>query len=290
MIMNNYITALFSLTACSSNEELHQWMSAFDMAIKEHREKMQSRKTVRQQLNPDGGEESERIPLGHLAPPWLPDSAVSMCQLCSVQFTVTRRRHHCRACGQIFCSDCSSYLAPLRYKNDKLGRVCQSCYESITDEGSGEDRTPRRGGPRAVKSQKINLPSVLKEVKARDQNAQISGYLLSHATKSRRWKKKWFVVYNLVLYEFEKHEDVTAKCSVALPSYQIDTTSTHQDPLVFCLRHPGTGKLYFKTDTEEHRERWLEVLEKAVKGEIGPQQDQPSFRPSSPLQDNDTSP
>ena len=33
---------------------------------------------------------------------------------------------------QIFCSDCSSYLAPLRYKSDKLGRVCQSCYESIT--------------------------------------------------------------------------------------------------------------------------------------------------------------
>ena len=49
----------------------------------------------------DGGEESESVPLGHLAPPWLPDSAVSMCQLCSVQFTVTRRRHHCRACGQV---------------------------------------------------------------------------------------------------------------------------------------------------------------------------------------------
>ena len=47
------------------------------------------------------GVEEERIPLGHLAPPWLPDSAVSMCQLCSVQFTVTRRRHHCRACGQV---------------------------------------------------------------------------------------------------------------------------------------------------------------------------------------------
>lgn len=154
-------------------------MSAFAVAIREHREKTQSRKSVRQQLNTvspslltksaqtflftphltpfflplqDGGEESESVPLGHLAPPWLPDSAVSMCQLCSVQFTVTRRRHHCRACGQvsktilvllhvvpnfvvflvqIFCKDCSSYLAPLRYKSDKLGRVCQSCYESI---------------------------------------------------------------------------------------------------------------------------------------------------------------
>ena len=47
------------------------------------------------------GIETGSVPLGHLAPPWLPDSSVSMCQLCSVQFTVTRRRHHCRACGMV---------------------------------------------------------------------------------------------------------------------------------------------------------------------------------------------
>ena len=44
---------------------------------------------------------SETANLGSLAPPWLPDSSVSMCQLCSIRFTVTRRRHHCRACGQV---------------------------------------------------------------------------------------------------------------------------------------------------------------------------------------------
>ena len=31
------------------------------------------------------------------------------------------------------------------------------------------------------------------------------------------------------------------------------------DPLVFCLKHPGTGKLYFKTDTEEQRDRYIHV-------------------------------
>lgn len=39
--------------------------------------------------------------LGMFAPPWLPDSSVSMCQLCGIHFTVTRRRHHCRACGMV---------------------------------------------------------------------------------------------------------------------------------------------------------------------------------------------
>ena len=34
-----------------------------------------------------------------------------------------------------------------------------------------------------------------------------------------------------------------------------DLSPQHQDPLVFCLKHPGIGKLYFKTDTEEMRDR-----------------------------------
>jgi len=33
---------------------------------------------------------------------------------------------------QIFCGECSQYLAPLRYKNNKLGRVCQTCYDKIS--------------------------------------------------------------------------------------------------------------------------------------------------------------
>ena len=40
-------------------------------------------------------------PLGQYAPPWLPDSCVSMCMACTASFTMTRRRHHCRACGNV---------------------------------------------------------------------------------------------------------------------------------------------------------------------------------------------
>lgn len=46
-------------------------------------------------------ENTDAAPLGSLAPAWLPDSSVSMCQLCSFNFTMTRRRHHCRACGMV---------------------------------------------------------------------------------------------------------------------------------------------------------------------------------------------
>ena len=39
--------------------------------------------------------------LGCKAPLWIPDARVTMCMLCTCEFTVTWRRHHCRACGRV---------------------------------------------------------------------------------------------------------------------------------------------------------------------------------------------
>ena len=30
------------------------------------------------------------------------------CELCKASFTIFRRKHHCRTCGHVFCSDCRS--------------------------------------------------------------------------------------------------------------------------------------------------------------------------------------
>jgi len=35
------------------------------------------------------------------APVWIQDRRVTMCQSCTAEFTVTFRRHHCRACGKV---------------------------------------------------------------------------------------------------------------------------------------------------------------------------------------------
>lgn len=60
---------------------------------------------------------------------WVPDADVKSCNDCGLKFTVVRRRHHCRACGHVFCRDCSQDKCPLPsfgYKGDQ--RVCDSCY------------------------------------------------------------------------------------------------------------------------------------------------------------------
>lgn len=62
-------------------------------------------------------------------PEWVPDEACGDCTTCKAPFTVIRRKHHCRSCGKIFCSRCSSHSAPLpRYGQMKPVRVCTHCY------------------------------------------------------------------------------------------------------------------------------------------------------------------
>jgi len=69
--------------------------------------------------------------LGEVAPVWVPDRRVTMCQKCAVEFTVLVRRHHCRACGQVVCSTCSANKAPLKYRSWNPARVCDICYDAI---------------------------------------------------------------------------------------------------------------------------------------------------------------
>lgn len=45
---------------------------------------------------------------------WAPDDLVKLCPSCGKEFTLARRRHHCRVCGAITCNTCSKFL---EYKN-----------------------------------------------------------------------------------------------------------------------------------------------------------------------------
>ncbi|XP_033119496.1 lateral signaling target protein 2 homolog [Anneissia japonica] len=62
-------------------------------------------------------------------PSWQPDEQCTHCYSCKGQFTVLRRKHHCRNCGKIFCARCSANSVPLpRYGQRKAVRVCNRCY------------------------------------------------------------------------------------------------------------------------------------------------------------------
>uniref|UniRef100_A0A8C1B1D0 Zinc finger, FYVE domain containing 16 n=1 Tax=Cyprinus carpio carpio TaxID=630221 RepID=A0A8C1B1D0_CYPCA len=68
--------------------------------------------------------------LGSKQPPWVPDSEAPNCMNCEQKFTFTKRRHHCRACGKVYCANCCNRKCRLKYL-DKEARVCVICYVTI---------------------------------------------------------------------------------------------------------------------------------------------------------------
>lgn len=67
-------------------------------------------------------------------PEWLPDSCAKVCMQCNYPFTaLTRGRHHCRLCGQIFCRTCTKgrCLLPVKFRIRDPQRVCNTCYERL---------------------------------------------------------------------------------------------------------------------------------------------------------------
>eukprot|EP01084_Bolivina_argentea_P161902 281777_1 len=61
---------------------------------------------------------------------WLPDDASKGCVGCSKSFSFSRRKHHCRACGRLFCSDCSTKKVELPHMGLKgPQRACEYCYK-----------------------------------------------------------------------------------------------------------------------------------------------------------------
>uniref|UniRef100_A0A8C1PG03 RUN and FYVE domain containing 2 n=1 Tax=Cyprinus carpio TaxID=7962 RepID=A0A8C1PG03_CYPCA len=58
---------------------------------------------------------------------WLKDKDATHCKLCEKEFSISRRKHHCRNCGEIFCNSCSDNELPLP-ASPKPVRVCDTCH------------------------------------------------------------------------------------------------------------------------------------------------------------------
>ncbi|KAM6959381.1 WD repeat and FYVE domain-containing protein 3 [Aplochiton taeniatus] len=71
---------------------------------------------------------------------WVKDELVDSCSGCTVRFSLTERRHHCRNCGQLFCQKCSRFQSEIkRLKISSPVRVCLNCYYNLQHERSTDD-------------------------------------------------------------------------------------------------------------------------------------------------------
>ncbi|XP_050529267.1 FYVE, RhoGEF and PH domain-containing protein 6-like isoform X2 [Daktulosphaira vitifoliae] len=233
------ITRSFTLRARSLSER-EEWVTKLEEAIREHNNKQLSFLNMKFVPKNAG---CEPLKLGHEAPIWIQDCRVTMCQSCAAEFTVTYRRHHCRACGKVVCGSCSENKAPLHYMKFQSARVCDDCFDYLLKEVEDKIVELRQGSNfgnldilnklDAIKSsfKKSGLwntkklvkyvPQRLKEVMANDSGSQMSGWLYRRGRKS--WKRFWFVLKEQVLYTYKASEDVVALNTVPVLGYSVQT-------------------------------------------------------------------
>ncbi|CAH1104036.1 unnamed protein product [Psylliodes chrysocephalus] len=92
--------------------------------------------------------ESDAMFSSDTAPEWADGD---VCHRCRVQFSVLQRKHHCRACGQVFCGQCTSKTSTLpKYGIEKEVRVCDACYDEVTK--------PATASKSSISSSETDLP------------------------------------------------------------------------------------------------------------------------------------
>uniref|UniRef100_A0A3P9BFE4 Zinc finger FYVE domain-containing protein 9 n=1 Tax=Maylandia zebra TaxID=106582 RepID=A0A3P9BFE4_9CICH len=151
--------------------------------------------------------------LGEVAPVWVPDAEAQVCMKCGIKFTFTKRRHHCRACGKVFCALCSSLKFKLTHLDGKEGRVCISCHSALikkrrvwfADEiSSSANLIPLDGLPPILTSTGVKGDYTVEE--------QPSEMLLIQELESGRPKPLVFVLNANLLAMVKLVNDVNRKC------------------------------------------------------------------------------
>ncbi|EFQ25430.1 phosphatidylinositol-4-phosphate 5-Kinase [Colletotrichum graminicola M1.001] len=78
---------------------------------------------------------------------WMADETCKECFICGQPFSAFRRKHHCRTCGCIFDSKCTSIIPASKFGMTGTLRVCKTClkvinqrlYEGSASDDSGDD-------------------------------------------------------------------------------------------------------------------------------------------------------
>lgn len=68
---------------------------------------------------------------------WMADETCKECFLCGAPFTAFRRKHHCRTCGCIFDSRCTSIISGQKFGVQGTLRVCETCLNIISQREEG---------------------------------------------------------------------------------------------------------------------------------------------------------
>ncbi|XP_039625961.1 FYVE, RhoGEF and PH domain-containing protein 4-like isoform X2 [Polypterus senegalus] len=255
----------------SSEQDKLDWIKAFQNVIDIYQQKNETFKLAKEIEQPC---EVSKEELGKRAPRWIRDNEVTMCMKCKELFNaLTRRRHHCRACGYVVCWKCSDYKVKLEYDGNRFNKVCKDCYLIMT------------GGP-DIEEKNDNKKKGILEIESAQvsENSVVCGFL-QYLEKNKPWQKVWCVVPKneaLVLYLYGAPQDVKAQATIPLLGYTVEEHQRIPEmPHSFKLTQSKSVH-GFAAETDELKQKWLRVIKAAVIGEIS----QIEHKTEAPLQEN----
>lgn len=236
-----------------SPEEAESWIQACQGAINQNQKQIESF-TPGIQVTEGKPEE-----LGRRAPQWIRDNLVTMCMRCKEPFhSLTRRRHHCRACGYVVCAKCSDYKAVLMYDPQRLNRVCLVCFTHLTGNLVNSARDERKRGILEKDSAEVSGRSL------------VCSFLQVLDKSGKAGLRSWCVIPKddpLILYMFAAPQDVKAHTSMPLLGYRVTDVPAADSRHLFQLAQ--SGQVYsFLAESEELKRSWLRVLTRVVTGDI----------------------
>ncbi|KAM4618581.1 FYVE, RhoGEF and PH domain-containing protein 6-like [Polymixia lowei] len=255
----------FILSASSATER-DEWLEAISTAISDYTRKKVTFISGKTPMEIEPRDSDSGAPLGSKAPIWIPDPRATMCMICTCEFTLTWRRHHCRACGKVVCQSCSSNKHGLEYLKNQLARVCDQCFLVLQQEKSEQAQStslsPGNRPTFAFPRKQKKIPAALKEVSANTDNSSMSGYLQRSKGNKKQGKRLWFVIKDKVLYTYAASEDVAALESQPLLGFVLKEDSSHT--LQFKLYHKNTLFYIFKADDIQTTQRWIDSFKEAA--------------------------
>ncbi|KAK3929895.1 FYVE, RhoGEF and PH domain-containing protein 4 [Frankliniella fusca] len=217
--------------------------------------------------NDDTSVSAPDVDLGKRAPALKRMDSASRCKDCGGSFGVMRRKHHCHACGLVVCGKCSGHKVQLQFEENKMCRVCQSCYKIIIQRSapnspeisaSSSHASFSRG--KGVLEVPANAPCVL------------SGYMQLKTSKS--WVSRWFALHSdFVLYSFRSHSDKRAMTATPVPGFTVSLVLDNKgEPesgkeKIFKMYHKRKT-YFFQTSAREDTLRWVHALEMASHAEL----------------------
>ncbi|XP_026143021.1 FYVE, RhoGEF and PH domain-containing protein 4-like isoform X2 [Carassius auratus] len=241
----------------SSEQDKESWIKAFQETIHIYLQKNETFKSAFKDV--EEVTDLKISELGKRAPRWIRDNEVTMCMRCKEPFNaLTRRRHHCRACGYVVCGKCSDYKAPLEYDGNKINKVCKDCNSILTGHTDSEEREGKKKGILEIEAAQFSGNSIM------------CGFL-QYCEKNKPWQRVWCVIPQkeaLVLYLYGAPQDVKAQSTIPLLGYQVEDSPKPTDPSASFRLTQSKSVHSFAAESEELKQRWLKVIRMAVTGEV----------------------